>query len=474
MSSITGSFLINPQVYQKLKPLGQGGFSDVFLCKDTTKHDSSLFAVKYIRANFFDPNSQKSILREINILSKVHHPSILGLRGYYIPSSPTDNPVIVTDYVQNGSLFTMLDLERQGCAPINWTPNSKANVLFGIAEAMRYLHANHIIHRDLKPGNILLNDNYEPLVCDFGLSKSFSESSAYQQSMNGGTPLYMAPEIISADVNNPQFDSKIDVYAFGIITYEILTADNPYKDLNEFVVKQKYVNGERPPIPDFVPHPYRRLITECWSQDADMRPTFETIVIQFLRGFFNTPDVDIDKFQDYQVRVLEKDFQSKIMLNLLKDSAEYENNNDSTISELRQVISQQQIVIQQLQATIYQVKSDVYLFQSRLAELESQGAQFASRHALANAGLMQLNATPNLGVIPPSQILSNGSNSNQFPQVVPSVQSMMPRTPPGNSQVSPPNVQRYNSGDVPQVIQHQAPPGNSTDIMYQNTYQNIL
>ena len=71
----------------------------------------------------------------------------------------------------------------------------KLIIIFGVAAGMQYLHHMNIIHRDLKPGNILLNDRYEPYIGDFGFSKFTETKNTMKQSMTGGTPLYMAPEL---------------------------------------------------------------------------------------------------------------------------------------------------------------------------------------------------------------------------------------------------------------------------------------
>ena len=131
--------------------------------------------------------------------------------------------------------------------------------LLGIVDAMRYLHKHGILHRDLKPQNILIDSNYYPRICDFGLSRCFSESltKSMQLSMTGkiGTPLYMAPELIDDNDDDDKEDvghysSSIDVYAFAILAYEIVTGIEPFskggKSASLKVFLKKISNGSRP------------------------------------------------------------------------------------------------------------------------------------------------------------------------------------------------------------------------------------
>lgn len=115
-------------------------------------------------------------------------------------------------------------IEKKGLADSNsnWNATKKCICLIEIFNAFRYLHKEGIIHRDLKPDNILINSNFYPIVCDFGLSKCFSEifsnSIKFENSGMFGTPLYMAPEVINEDFYGP----CVDVYSFGMLAYEIV------------------------------------------------------------------------------------------------------------------------------------------------------------------------------------------------------------------------------------------------------------
>ena len=143
---------------------------------------------------------------------------------------------------------------------------------------MSYLHLHKIIHRDLKPANILMDDFLFPKIADFGLSKilhtnkeSMSNNSFFQQK---GTPLYMSPEIYK----DCEYSFASDVYAFGVIVYEIVTSTEPFKNANAFTIMMKVINGERPEIDETVNDSYRNLIERCWAQNPLDRPSFDEIV----------------------------------------------------------------------------------------------------------------------------------------------------------------------------------------------------
>lgn len=121
---------------------------------------------------------------------------------------------------------------------------------------MNYLHQKKIIHRDLKPGNILMDDDIYPRVSDFGLSRNFREEDSVELSKTAcvGTPKYMAPELLQI---KKDYSPSADVYAFGIMTCEIVAGREPYvKDGEQLtfqlILKKVVVNNESPEYPDDV------------------------------------------------------------------------------------------------------------------------------------------------------------------------------------------------------------------------------
>ena len=103
--------------------------------------------------------------------SKIDNNAILSLIGYSPKNFDGDpNPIIVTSYMSNGSLDKILNKCRKSLTPTEFTSTKKYIILIGVALGMKYLHNKGIIHRDLKTGNILLDDDFNPRICDFGCS----------------------------------------------------------------------------------------------------------------------------------------------------------------------------------------------------------------------------------------------------------------------------------------------------------------
>lgn len=275
---------INIKEYENKKAIGHGQYGQV--CIVAHKKTGRFYAAKIARDKFKKSSDAKNCEREITVLSKVDHPACVKFYGY----SPTDFddrkiPIIVTELIPNGSIQNMLHNVRANKAPEQWNKTKILINIYGIASGMEYLHSKNIIHRDLKSDNVLLDSNFYPKIADFGFSKIFETEYESYQSMNGGTIPYMAPEILTSN----HYNTKVDVYAYSIILYEILTNLVPYSDIQQFTLVAKKVSaGYRPPVPNSVPFAYRELMTSCWAPNPEDRPEFSSII--------NTIDQRIDEF----------------------------------------------------------------------------------------------------------------------------------------------------------------------------------
>ena len=182
------SFDLNDYILQN--KIGSGSYGKVYKVKE--KKTGLIYAAK-IAIEELDENyisDIKTLSREINIISKLNHPSVLRFIGF----SPFNfkkkkRPVIITEFASNGSLDHFLSESFA-------IDTRKLIIIYGISSAMSYLHFHNIIHRDLKSENILLDEFLLPKIADFGLSKVKKESRK-QNSQNQikGTPKYISPEI---------------------------------------------------------------------------------------------------------------------------------------------------------------------------------------------------------------------------------------------------------------------------------------
>lgn len=259
--------------FEIIKELNRGGFGIVFLVKE--KATKKLYAAKVNIVDLDDIDGYvKCVLREITILARANFPTVVGFRGF----SLTDfrghpNITILLDYLKRGSLVDVLNAGDK-----TFDATKRHIILAGIAHGMLTLHSLNIIHRDLKPGNVLIDDNFYPHITDFGLSKYFDPSDPHQQSVWGGTPLYEAPEIWLRD----DYDTSVDVYAFGLLMYEVVTGRKPYSELPDSITlvqfRKKLVNENyRPPIPKSTQEEMKEIIENCWAGNPNDRPSFQDI-----------------------------------------------------------------------------------------------------------------------------------------------------------------------------------------------------
>ena len=284
------------------KAIGRGGAGPIRLAK--YKETGELVAMKPIRVDDTEA-SRKSYEREVEILGNFNHPVLLQLLGCTpFPEEGTfDNPVIMTAYMPKG------DLHKVDTATL--TATQKHIILYGIASALMFLHEHRVIHRDIKPGNIFLDDNFEPRIGDFGHAKVCTNEDWKSQSFAQprGTAEFMAPEIWQ---DPTCFDFKVDVYAFAMVMYLLVTNQKRvYGDVNFQTVRENAIEGVRPDIDRFedVPELYKKIVKLCWDDDPHERPEFREIV----RDLEDVPaDVDVGAFLDYKRRIsMTEDFRTE-------------------------------------------------------------------------------------------------------------------------------------------------------------------
>ncbi|MBA0748789.1 hypothetical protein Gogos_002778 [Gossypium gossypioides] len=202
--------------YQELKnvtnnfsnKLGEGGFGSVF---HGTLPSGSQVAVKHLVG--FGPVN-KSFIAEVQTIGSIHHFNLVSLVGF---CAEKFNNLLVYEYLVNGSLDRWIFNQNQKLA-LGWQIRKK--IILDIAKGLAYLHGDchqKIIHFDIKPENILLDENFNAKISDFGLSKLIGKDQSQVLTTMRGTPGYMAPEWLTSTITE-----KVDVYSFGIVVLEIL------------------------------------------------------------------------------------------------------------------------------------------------------------------------------------------------------------------------------------------------------------
>ena len=214
--------------------LGRGGMATVYRAYDPSFERE--VAIKVLpREMMHDPQFRARFEREIKMVAALEHPSIVPV---YDVGEDDGQPYFVMRYMTGGSLS---DLIAKGKMSLEDT----ARIVEKIAQGLTYAHKKGIIHRDLKPDNILFDDNDVPFISDFGIAK-LTESTSGSLTGSGviGTPAYMSPE----QATGTGIDSRSDVYGLGVIVYQMLSGQQPYKADTPMGVAIKHVTEPVPEI----------------------------------------------------------------------------------------------------------------------------------------------------------------------------------------------------------------------------------
>jgi len=204
---------------------------------------------------------------EMAFLAELHHPNIVLFIGACVKRP---NLCIVTEFVKNGSLH---DLLRDTSVKLSW--RQRVRMLRSAALGINYLHSLHpvIVHRDLKPSNLLVDENMNVKVADFGFARIKEENATMTRC---GTPCWTAPEVIRGE----KYSEKADVFSFGIIMWEVLTRKQPFAGRNFMGVSLDVLEGRRPAVPGDCLPAFKKLMKKCWHGEADKRPSMEDVVTQ--------------------------------------------------------------------------------------------------------------------------------------------------------------------------------------------------
>ncbi|CAJ2653707.1 unnamed protein product [Trifolium pratense] len=276
--------------------IGQGGFGEVYYGELRGKKT----AIKKMKIQ-----ATREFLAELKVLTSVHHWNLVHLIGYCVEGSL----FLVYEYIDNGNLSQ--HLHNSAKEPMTWS--TRVKIALDVARGLEYIHDHSVpvyIHRDIKSDNILLNENFTAKVADFGLTKLTDVASSTDKTDHiAGTFGYMPPENVYGRISR-----KIDVYAFGVVLYELISAKtavikidttefefktnesiDEYKSLVALfdeVIDQEgdHIEGLRKLVDPRLGENYSidsinkmaRLAKACINQDPKRRPTMRSVVVSLM------------------------------------------------------------------------------------------------------------------------------------------------------------------------------------------------
>lgn len=252
----TGSLIAGR--YEVIRAVGSGGMGWVLHVVDRALNNKSV-ALKLLYPHLVkDPVSFARFQNEVLLTRDLAHPNIVKI--YDIGNTDSGQYFITLEYVHGTSLKDLLAATNGKGLPFPEAIKILAEIAAGIGHA----HRKGIVHRDLKPDNILISNVGDVKIVDFGIARSLWQDHGLTKTGGAiGTPYYMSPEQIRGE----ELDTRCDIYAMGIIAYELVCGERPYDDEHYFNLAQKHIAEPLPPFPERVPP------IPGWFQDAVLRAT---------------------------------------------------------------------------------------------------------------------------------------------------------------------------------------------------------
>jgi serine/threonine-protein kinase len=244
-----------------VEAIGHGAFSDVFLATDPEGRRVVLKCPH--DAIIGDTSTFDRFRRELEIAKKLDHP---GIQHSYDLGAHRSRPYLVMEYVEGETLRDLIHREKR-------LPTARAiDIVEQLAEAMAYAHGEGVYHRDLKPENVLVTPENRVVVTDFGIALLAGARRLTWRWLTSavGTPDYMAPE----QIQGRRGDARTDVYAIGIILFEMLAGHVPWEGDNPMAVMGQHLNAALPDLHRVnrtVLPPLEAIVRKCVRKDPDER-----------------------------------------------------------------------------------------------------------------------------------------------------------------------------------------------------------
>jgi NIMA (never in mitosis gene a)-related kinase len=282
--------------YKIIKALGEGSFGKAYLA--SVDNDEKKYVIKQVLIQGLTDKEKKETLNEAIILKKLDHPNIIKFKEVFIQRKPIEALNIVTEYADGGDLEQKI--KGQNKKP--FTEEEILDYFTQICLALQHLHKKKIIHRDLKSGNVFLMKSGIVKLGDFGISKGLKSSRDKAVTMVG-TPFYLSPEII---LNKP-YDAKSDIWALGVLLYELLTFKMPFNAKSLPTLSIKINKGEYTPPSSKYSSEIRDLLKRCLTLKPEERPSIDEILkLPLIKNRINNLLNEVQYDQDLSKTMVKK------------------------------------------------------------------------------------------------------------------------------------------------------------------------
>ncbi|NKB89960.1 MAG: protein kinase [Acidobacteria bacterium] len=269
------------------KQLGRGAMGEVYLCSQPIVDRK--VAVKRVQSSALDnPELLERFLREASAAGNLHHENIVVV--YTVEEDEAGTPFIVMEYLDGVDLGDML-ADPDGLPRLR----QRLEVAFQVASALDHAHQNSVVHRDVKPSNVIVLSGGRVKLVDFGIARIGGSKMTLDGSLMG-TPQYMPPE----QWEGKPTDGRSDIYAFGILLYELAAGHVPYDSENPLAIGTKILDKSNPPLGvselfdgSAPPDGINEVIAACTAREPDDRPpSFAEVRVQLGKLLASLPEQD--------------------------------------------------------------------------------------------------------------------------------------------------------------------------------------
>mmetsp|Transcript_20243 Transcript_20243/g.56162 ORF Transcript_20243/g.56162 Transcript_20243/m.56162 type:complete len:676 (+) Transcript_20243:135-2162(+) len=259
--------------------LGKGGFGEVF----RGSWAGTIVAIKVVKDTDPSDYDVMDFVLEIALLSRLNHPNVMRFwRGCVEFNSGKRGLLMVTEHIARGGLSGLLHGHGGQALPGTLTIAQSLWLSLGVARGMQYLHTCKVLHLDLKSPNVLVDNDWTPKLCDFGLAKISAKDTGegLQTTLRGVSPVWAPPEMFDEQADD--MTEKADVYSYGIVFFEIMSRKLPFQEISQRQLPKAKFEGVLPHISKPITEDCGALILSCCSHRPSARPSMRGVAARIL------------------------------------------------------------------------------------------------------------------------------------------------------------------------------------------------